>query len=629
MVSNHDRDAPAPRGRPLLRLVRRLAPIRWQAAGAYSAMLLASGIALVVPLALRDVVDVAIGERPDALSFLPDGLTDRGRLLAGAGLVVALALVRAVVSFWQRYGTAWVGRTIATSLRRDLMSHLLDQEMAFHDRASVGQMMTRVTDDTEQVRAFAATGVAELANIAALLVGTSVLLWSIDPTLAPIALGAIPIVALLAVVGARMLIPRFRAVQRARGGLSARLQESLTQVRIVQAFRAEQRTSTAYDSDNEHVYDLLMALTRIFTTMFPAMSAVLGVSTALVLLVGGQRVAAGATTVGTIVAFATYIVLLGEPVRRLGFLLNLGARASASATRVFELLDRPTAITAGDATSPPDGWQGRVHFDHVTFGFGDRPVVRDVNLSVAPGEHVAIVGRSGSGKTALVSLLHRLYDPDEGRVTVDGVDVATVSRTALRRAVAVVEQEAFLFSASVADNIAFARPDATRDQIEDAARLAGVDGFARHLPDGYDTIIGERGVTLSGGQRQRVAIARAVLVGAPVLVLDDAVSAVDARTERMIHGALTGGMRIAAPHRDAPGVDVTRRPTIISVAQRRSTVMAADRVVVLDRGRVVEQGTHAELLAAGGAYAELFGELVVSDIEPPEDGHELDLQVAR
>ncbi len=581
------------RARPLRRLLQRLRPIRWQAAGAYGAMLVASGIALVVPLALRDIVDVAIGARPDALAFLPGGLTDRQRLLAGAGLIVVLALVRAVVSFWQRYGTAWVGRTIATDLRRDLMAHLLDREQAFHDRASVGQLMTRITDDTEQVRAFAATGAADLANILALLVGTSALLWSIDPSLAPIALGAVPIVAALAVIGARMLLPRFLELQQARGGLSARLQEALAHVRIVQAFRAERRTSERYDADNEIVYGKRLDLTKIFTTVFPGMSAVLGLATALVLLVGGRRVAAGATTVGSIVAFMTYIVLLGEPVRRLGFLLNLAARASASAARVFELLDQPAVLPPGDGGAPHGGWRGRVRWDGVTFGFGDVAVLTDVDLTVEAGEHVAIVGRSGAGKTALVSLLTRLYDPDAGRVLIDDVDVATLRRPAVAAAVATVEQEAFLFSASIADNIAFARPDAPRGDVEAAGRLAGVDAFARELPDGYDTVVGERGVTLSGGQRQRVALARALLLDAPVLVLDDAVSAVDARTERAIRAALADG---------------ARRRTIISVAQRLSTVRAADRIVVLDRGRIVEQGTHGDLVAAGGAYARLFGE---------------------
>lgn len=588
------------RPHPLLRLTGRLRPIAWQAAGAYGAMLLASAVALVVPLALREVIDAAIGERPDALGFLPDSLGDRDRLVAGACLIVALALGRAVISFAQRYGTAWVGRTIATDLRRDLMAHLLDSEMRFHDTSRVGQLMTRVTDDTEQVRAFAATGVADLANILALLVGTSALLWSIDPVLAPVALGAVPVVAVMAVVGARMLTPRFRALQKARGGLSAHLQESLTQIRIVQAFRAEDRTRERYEVDNERVFSRRLGLARIFTTVFPGMSAVLGLTTALVLLIGGGRVAAGEATVGTIVAFTTYIVLLGEPVRRLGFLLNLAARASASATRVYELLDRPPGMEPPSGVdAPADGWRGRIAWEGVTFGFGDTPdgsaVLHDVDLVVEPGEHVAVVGASGSGKTSLVQLLVRLYDPAEGRVTLDGTDIRDLSRRTLQRAIAVVEQEAFLFSASVADNIRFARPDATRAEVEQAARTAGAHDFITRLDEGYDTIVGERGVTLSGGQRQRVALARALLVGAPVLVLDDAVSAVDARTERRIREALAA---------DAP--------TVISVAQRLSTILAADRIVVLDRGRVVEQGTHRELIGAEGPYAVLFADVLAA-----------------
>lgn len=546
----------------------------------------------MVPLALRGVVDGAIGGRPDALAWIPGELGDRSLLVAGALVVVGLGLVRAAVSFVQRYGTAWVGRTVATDFRGDVFTSLLRLDVAYHDKASVGQLMTRVTDDTEQVRQFAAVAIPELLSILVLTVGSAAILLSIDPLLAAVALGTLPLLAVMAVWAARSVRPRFLRVQSITGGLNARLQESLAQIRVVQAFSAEQRTHERYRVDNEELYTRRMAVARVFTTQFPAMTLVLSLATAVVLVLGGERVVDGRLTIGSLVAFSSYIALLGGPVRRLGFLLLLSSRASASAQRVYRILDRRPEMTEPAPPTPLNQVDGHVALQGVDFAYGDGPLILDgIDLAVVPGEHVAIVGRSGAGKTALVELLPRLYDPVRGRVTVDCTDVRDVARTDLRAAVGLVEQTAFLFSTSVADNVAFAKPDATRQEVEAACRIAGAHDFVAALPDGYDTVVGERGVTLSGGQRQRLALARALLTRPPVLVLDDAVSAVDATTEARIRASLA---------------DEGAGRSVISVAQRLSTILAADRIVVLEAGRVVEQGTHAALLEADGPYARLF-----------------------
>jgi ABC-type multidrug transport system fused ATPase/permease subunit len=567
-----------------------------------------------VPLVLRAIIDAAIGTRPEALDWLPGDLGPRDRLVAAAGVILAIAVVRAVLSFIQRYGTLWVGRVVTADLRRDLFAHLLRLEAGYHDRASVGRLMTRVTNDTEQVRTFTGTAVADVVNIAVLFAGACVILFRIDVGLAWVALAPVPLIGIAAVWFARAMRPRFMAVQSATSGLTARLQENLAQVQVVKAFAAEPRTTAAYAVDNDELFDRRMVVAKGFTTLFPAMSVLLGLGTAAVLLVGGQRVIAGELSIGTLVAFDAYIVLLGMPVRRLGFLLNLGSRASASATRIFEVLDRDPLLT--DPATPaalPEPARGRLALEGVTFAYAGarEPVLHAVDLVVEPGETVALVGPSGSGKTALVSLLPRLYDPSEGRVTLEGVDVRDLARTDLRRAVGFVGQDAFLFSATVHDNVAFADPDATREAVEAACRLAGAHAFVAELPEGYDTMVGERGVTLSGGQRQRLALARTLLLDPVALVLDDAMSAVDAGTEAAIRDALAAA---------------TGERTVLLVAQRLSTILAADRIVVLDGGRVVESGVHRDLVAAGGTYARLFAELaaatarVAPDLGPADPG---------
>ena len=552
----------------VLRLLARLRPIKWRAAGAYAVTVAATLLALAVPLALRAVIDTAVGAEDAPSPGVLDGWSSQARLVAGALVVVALSLAGGVLSYGQRYGTAWVGRMVAARLRRDVFDRLIGLDLAFHDRASVGQLMTRVTDDTEKVRRFTAVGVGELLSIAVLLVGAVVVLVRSDPILAAVALGPIPFVATLAVVAARTLRPRFVAVQQATGGLTARLQESLTNVRLLQAFAAEPRTLQAYSVDNEVVYTRRLGVARVFTSLFPAMSAILGLATAAVLLVGGLRVLDGVASIGTLVLFVSYIALLGQPIRRLGFFLNLAAQAAASATRLFELLDERPVLVEPDRPRRLDDVRGAIEVDGVDFSYEPgRPVLHDVRLRVAPGEHVALVGPSGGGKSALAALLVRLYDPDAGHVRLDGVDVRDLALDQLRGAVGYVEQGAFLYSASVHDNVAFAAvTDADRDDVVWACRLAGADAFVRQLPDGYDTVVGDRGVTLSGGQRQRLALARTLIRRPTVLVLDDATSAVDAETEARVVEALADLDAGAGPawpadrrhHRPAP-LDGARR----------------------------------------------------------------------
>jgi len=416
-------------------------------------------------------------------------------------------------------------------------------------------------------------------------------MFAIKPWLAALALIPVPFVIATAMRYNRRSRPALQEVQQRLAELTADAEEGVTGIRIVKAFAREQHQLARFRRSVGRLFDQNLYSTRLRAFYNPLLGFLPNLGLAAVLLVGGQQVIDGNLTIGEFSAFYIYLMMLTFPMRMLGIALGMAQRAIASGNRLFEVLDRePRIMSAPGAPALPAG-PGRVELEGVSLAYdGGEPAIEDVDLDVDPGRTVALVGPTGSGKTSLVALLARLYDPSRGAVLVDGVDVREVDVASLRSEIAFVADESFLFSASVAENIAYARPEATRDQIELAARRAQADSFIRELPDGYDTVIGERGLTLSGGQRQRVAIARALIADPRILILDDATSSVDARTEALI----TGGLRAVMAGR-----------TTFIVAHRLSTISLADEIVVMDGGRMVDRGTHDELLERCPLYAEL------------------------
>jgi len=414
---------------------------------------------------------------------------------------------------------------------------------------------------------------------------------AIKPDLALLALAPAPIVVLTAAHYSRLSRPALQEVQQRIAELTAEAEENISGIRIVKAFAREEYQLFRFRRAISRVFDQSIYSTRLAAFFSPLLGLLPQLGTAAVLLVGGRQVINGSLSLGDFTAFYTYLVILAAPMRMLGIALGMWQRAIASGNRLFEILDREPEITSPPGAPPLPAGGGRVRMRDVTLRYdGAQPSLSEINLEVEPGRTVALVGPSGSGKTSLVALIARLYDPSEGVVEVDGADLRSVDVASLRSEVAFVADDSFLFSASVAENIAYARPGATREEIEAAARRARADGFIRDLPGGYETRVGERGLTLSGGQRQRVAIARALLADPRILILDDATSSVDATTERQIKRGLR---------------EVMEGRTTFVIAHRLSTVSLADEVVVMDGGRIVDRGTHEELLERCGFYSEI------------------------
>jgi ABC-type multidrug transport system fused ATPase/permease subunit len=562
------------------RLLGFLRPYRWSLA--VSIVLAAASQAASIALVrlTQSVIDDAIRPRDHRMLWILIAV------IAGLGAVKALLMVgRRFISGRQALGVEF-------DMRNALYSHLLRLSFGFYDRHQTGQLMSRATVDLQGVRFFLGYGLIFFSqNLLTIVGAVGIMLWT-DWRLSLIAFAIAPVLILLAYRYSRVSHPVLRDVQQKMADVATVAEENIVGVHVVKSFAQEDKEQEKFARRSEAVFERTVDANRQRSLYVPLLSFVPLLAQGGVLLAGGWMVVHDQLTVGEFFAFNLYVSMLIMPLRMLGMWIGQSQRATASGERIFQILDEPEEITdRPQATALPPG-PGRIAFERVTFGYDpDRPVLENVDLEVEPGRNVAIIGHTGSGKTTLTALVPRFYDATAGRVKVDGVDVRDVTLTSLRRATAVISQDPFLFSTTVRENIAFGAPDASDEEIERAARLAQVHEFIADLPQGYDTVIGERGITLSGGQRQRLAIARAIVTNPRILILDDATASVDATTEAKIRLGLREAME--------------GRTTLI-IAHRLSTISLADEIVVLDHGRVAARGTQADLAETSPVYREIY-----------------------
>jgi ATP-binding cassette subfamily B protein len=577
------------------RLMGFLRPYRRQLWGSLVFAWLAMGMTVLIPWLIgRAVNAIENGEKPD---LLPLAIA----IVVAGVLRLGLTMVRRVVA-------GRVSLAVEFDLRQLFYAHLQRLELGFFDSQQTGQLMSRATVDLQSIRFFLGYGLIFITQNLLTIALASAVMFVLEPWLALVALAPAPFVVYAASRYNRVSRPAVQEVQQRLAELTAEAEENVSGIRIVKAFAREEHQLHRFRRAVSRVFDQSIYSTRLQAFFSPLLGFLPQLGIALVLLIGGRQVIAGDLSLGDFTAFYTYVAMLAGPMRMLGMTLGMAQRAIASGNRLFEILDREPRIESPPQAAPLPAGGGRVDMRGVTLRYESNPpasasdidhtgvgsmsaaALEGVDITVDAGHTVALVGPSGSGKTSLVALIARLYDPSEGSVRIDGADVRSVDLASLRAEVAFVGDDSFLFTASIAENIAYARPGAGREEIEAAARRAQADEFIRDLPGGYDTLVGERGMTLSGGQRQRVAIARALLADPRILILDDATSSVDATTEAAIKAGL--------------GEAMAGRTTFV-IAHRLSTVSLADEVVVMDGGSIVDRGTHAELLEGCGFYREI------------------------
>jgi len=560
---------------PLLRLLGLIRRHWVVALLAFLTTLLGVVVGLYIPLIFKRIVDEAIiSGKKELLPLL-------------IGQVLALTALRGVLNLGHNYYTAALAQRAMRDLRDALYSKILRLSMPFFDRHRGGALIARITSDVEVLQRFLGFGLVHLGSGLMIFFGVLVFCLKLSPLLTAVALSTTPPLGLLSYAFARRLRPIFSAFRRLYASMAGAARETLSGIRVLKAFSSEPFEERRFEGEIRRLLEKGLEGVGVWSKFIPVMNFASGLGMLAVLWFGGYLVVKGRITFGTLVAFNSYLFMLFWPVRFVGMLTNLGQRAAVAAGRVFEILDREPEVVPPPRPFFPRRLKGEVEFESVVFGYDPRrPVLKGLSFKVKPGERVAIIGPTGSGKSTVLWLVARFYDPQRGRVLLDGRDLRDYDPVFLRRNLAIVPQEPILFSATVRENIAFGRPEATQEEVEEAARIAQIHDFISSLPEGYDTVVGERGYNLSGGERQRVALARALLTGAPLLLLDDFTSQVDAETEAAIVGALEGALE---------------GKTCIIVAHRLSVLRLAHRVLVLEGGKVAREFSAEEAAKELGA----------------------------
>ena len=582
----------------LLRIRIFLKPYFWQILATLLILLILAGLNLLVPRIIQTVIDNGLSGE------------DTRYLIRAAFLLFGLGLASAILNLGNRYGSEWIAARVGYDLRNRMYDHVQHLPFTYHDHIQSGQLISRCIEDVRSIERFAGGAVADLVRFILLTVGIIYIMASANPLLAGIALlPMLPLILMTSIFGTKVG-GLFFIVDNAVGEVSNRLQENVVGVQVVRAFARENYEIKRFDVANKEVFKSWIHVIDEWAKIMPTTNWLTAVSVILILWFGGKMVMDGTLTIGAIVAFNAYILMLAEPAQQLTGLVNAGGEAAAGAQRVFEVLDTEPAIKSSENAIKPETLRGDVEFHNVGLKYKDEETasLHGINLRVEPNRIVALIGPTGSGKTSFVNLIPRFYDATEGQVLVDRVDVREMDLVSLRRQIGIVLQTSLLFSDTIKANIAYGRPDATMDEIVAAAKAAQAHEFIEGFTNGYETIVGERGVTLSGGQRQRVAIARALLMDPRILILDDSTSSVDTQTEKLIQSALDALME--------------GRTTFV-IAHRLSTVRRADMILVMDKGQIIERGTHKELLARGGLYKEIHDLQLVDHTKFAEEMEEL------